>query len=208
MTRRTRRADPERRRRRDGGRDRLVAAGRRGRWRSCAGVTAAAPRESHAPGSARPPSRDVRDRNRIRDRRSSIERARIAARAADDKKGDDIVVLDVGEIMGIVDSVRHRAARPTPGSVRAIVDEVEEQLPCSPAVKPRAVEGLDDMSWVLLDYGDLVVHVFLAETREFYGLERLWAERAVSWNDAARQSRPIRRACAISRIVRRASQLA
>ncbi len=53
-------------------------------------------------------------------------------------------------------------------------------------MKPRAIEGLDDLTWVLLDYGDLVVHVFLEETREFYGLERLWADAArIVWNGAA-----------------------
>jgi ribosome-associated protein len=116
---------------------------------------------------------------------TSVERAQIAARAADDKQADDIVVLDVGDIMGIVDMFIIASA-PNTRQVRAIVDEVEEQLHVLADAKPRAVEGLDDRSWVLMDYGDLVVHVFLTETREFYGLERLWADAArVAWNDAA-----------------------
>ena len=70
--------------------------------------------------------------------------------------------------------------------MRAIVDEVKTQLFERTGVKPRSVEGLDDTSWVLLDYGDLVVHVFLDETREFYGLERLWTDVArVPWADEA-----------------------
>ena len=116
---------------------------------------------------------------------TSTERARIAARAADDKKGEDIVVLDVAQIMGIVDAFVIVHASNT-RLVRAIVDEVKAQLLVRAGVKPRSVEGLDDMSWVLLDYGDLIVHVFLAETREFYGLERLWADAArIVWKDAA-----------------------
>ena len=102
-------------------------------------------------------------------------RARIAARAADAKKGDDIVVLDVGEIIGIVECFVITAA-PNTRLVRTIVEEVERQVFEQTGEKPRAVEGLRDASWVLLDYGDLVVHVFLTETREFYGLERLWAD--------------------------------
>ncbi len=116
---------------------------------------------------------------------TSTERARIAAHAADDKKGDDIIVLDVGEIMGIVDAFVITHASNT-RLVRAIVDEVKEQLLVLAGVKPRSVEGLDDMSWVLLDYGDLVVHVFLDETREFYGLERLWSDAPrIVWDGAA-----------------------
>jgi ribosome-associated protein len=116
---------------------------------------------------------------------NSTERAQIAARAADDKKGEDILVLDVGDIIGIVESFVITSAGNT-RLVRSIVDEVERQLYDQAKVKPRAVEGLDDSSWVLLDYGDLVVHVFLNETREFYGLERLWADAGrISWNDAA-----------------------
>lgn len=94
------------------------------------------------------------------------------------------MVLDVGEILGITDAFVIAAGSNT-RQVRTIVDEVEKQLRERAAVKPRAVEGLDDATWVLLDYGDVVVHVFLHETREFYGLERLWADAArIAWNGA------------------------
>jgi len=116
---------------------------------------------------------------------TSAERARMAARAADDKKASDIIVLDVGDIIGIVDMFVIASA-PNSRQVRTIVDEVERQLYEHAGVKPRAVEGLDDMSWVLLDYGDIVVHVFLEETRAFYGLERLWSDAGrVAWKGAA-----------------------
>ncbi len=112
------------------------------------------------------------------------DRAQIAARAADAKKGDDIVVLDVGDIMGIVDTFVITSASNS-RLVRALVDEIEKDLREYDGSKPRSVEGLTDSSWVLLDYGDLVVHVFLDETREFYGLERLWADVArVPWEKA------------------------
>jgi ribosome-associated protein len=112
-------------------------------------------------------------------------RARIAARAADAKKGEDILVLDVADIIGIVECFVITAASNT-RLVRSIVEEIERQLFEQTGEKPRAVEGLRDASWVLLDYGDLVVHVFLTETREFYALERLWADAAtVPWADTA-----------------------
>jgi len=110
-----------------------------------------------------------------------VTRAQIAARAADAKKGEDILVLDVADIIGIVDYFVITAASNT-RLVRTIVEEIERQVFEQAGDKPRAVEGLRDASWVLLDYGDLVVHVFLAETREFYGLERLWADaERVEW---------------------------
>jgi ribosome-associated protein len=116
---------------------------------------------------------------------TSTERALIAARAADDKKGVDVIALDVGEVMGIVDAFVITHASNT-RLVRAIVDEIKKQLLERSGVKPRAVEGLDDFSWVLLDYDDLVVHVFLEETREFYGLERLWLDAPrIVWDGAA-----------------------
>ena len=114
-----------------------------------------------------------------------VTRARIAARAADAKKAQDVVILDVGEIMGIVESFVIASA-PNTRLVRAVVDDVERELFEHTGDKPRAVEGLRDASWVLMDYGDLVVHVFLTETREYYDLERLWADVArVSWAGSA-----------------------
>ena len=108
-------------------------------------------------------------------------KARIAARAADDKKGDDILVLDVADIIGIVECFVITSASNS-RLVRTIIDEVERQIFEVSGEKPRAVEGLRDASWVLMDYGDLVVHVFLAEPREYYGLERLWADaERVEW---------------------------
>jgi ribosome-associated protein len=66
--------------------------------------------------------------------------------------------------------------------VRTIVEAVEREIFEQTGEKPRAIEGLRDASWVLVDYGDLVVHVFLEETREYYGLERLWADaERVEW---------------------------
>ena len=62
--------------------------------------------------------------------------------------------------------------------VRTIVDEVQRALRDLDGSKPIGVEGLSDATWVLLDYGDIVVHVFLEATREYYDLDRLWADAA------------------------------
>ena len=102
-------------------------------------------------------------------------RAGIAAHAADDKKGEDIVVLDVGEIISIVEAFVFVSA-PNTRLVRTIVDEIELALKIADDEGPRSVEGLADATWVLMDYGDVIVHVFLSETRAFYDLDRLWAD--------------------------------
>jgi ribosome-associated protein len=111
----------------------------------------------------------------------SSRRAAIAARAAADKKGTEIVVLDVGPIISIAEMFVIVSAT-NPRQVRTIADEVELALKVSDGEGPRAVEGLDDATWVLMDYGDVIVHIFLAETREYYGLDRLWADAPnVEW---------------------------
>lgn len=84
-------------------------------------------------------------------------------------------MLDVGPIIAIIETFVLVSATNT-RQVRTIVDEVEAALKAHDGSQPIGVEGRDDASWVLLDYGDVVVHVFLAETREFYDLDRLWAD--------------------------------
>lgn len=114
--------------------------------------------------------------------------AAVAARAAAAKKGEDVVVLEVGEILAITDAfvITHGAnAR----QVRTIAEEVEDKVAGAGGPKPLRVEGLDDARWVLLDYGDFVVHVFLDEVRRFYDLERLWADAPrVAWEEDAAAS--------------------
>jgi ribosome-associated protein len=105
-------------------------------------------------------------------------RAGVAAHAAADKKGEDIAVLDVGDIIAITEAFVLVSASNT-RLVRTIVEEVELALVLADDEKPRSVEGLDDATWVLMDYGDVIIHVFLAETRAFYDLDRLWADAPV-----------------------------
>ena len=70
--------------------------------------------------------------------------------------------------------------------VRAIADEIEAQIAAAGGPRPVRVEGREDFTWVLMDYGDFVVHVFLEETRQYYDLERLWADvDRVDWRESA-----------------------
>ena len=100
-----------------------------------------------------------------------------ALRAAEDKKATDLVVLDLRKAAGFTDFFVICAGS-NPRQIRAIADSVMAAL-ADEGVKPAHVEGYDRSEWVLLDYFDFIVHVFMPETRLFYGLERLWgnAER-------------------------------
>ena len=116
------------------------------------------------------------------------DRAVCAARAALEKQGEDVVVLDVCDIISITEEFVLVSA-PNTRRVRTIVDEVEAALKADGAGSPRATEGLDDASWVLMDYGDIIVHVFLSETRAYYDLDRLWADAPiVEWAPAGKPS--------------------
>jgi ribosome-associated protein len=122
--------------------------------------------------------------------RAALRRAAVAAHAAADKKGEDVVVLDVGDIIAITDAFVLVSAGNT-RLVRTIVEEIELALKLSDDESPRSTEGLTDASWVLMDYGDVVVHVFLDETRDYYGLDRLWADApAVDWQLLAPLAEP------------------
>ncbi len=112
-----------------------------------------------------------------------------AARAADAKSGEDVVVLEVGPIMAVCGYFVIASGGNT-RLVRSIAEEVEERITAAGGPKPLRSEGLDDLRWVLLDYGDFVVHVFLDEARRFYDLERLWADVArTDWSQPAPSTR-------------------
>ncbi|AIJ34060.1 Protein yqeL [Corynebacterium imitans] len=104
----------------------------------------------------------------------SIEQATIAAKAADEKLGTNIAVLDVSQVMGITDIFVVVSAN-NERQVAAIVDEVEAEL-TEAGLEPKRREGNREFRWVLLDYGDFVVHVQREQEREFYGLDRLYAD--------------------------------
>ena len=104
----------------------------------------------------------------------ALHLAEAAARAAAEKLATDITAIDVSEHLVITD-VFVLAAAANDRQVRAIVEAVEEALQRE-GVKPIRREGERDGRWVLLDFGELVVHVQHAEEREFYSLERLWRD--------------------------------
>ena len=104
----------------------------------------------------------------------SMEQALAAARAASSKLAEDIVILDVRSLIGITDYFVICSGR-NERQVETIVQEVERQLAAEGA-KPYRREGERQLRWVLLDYLDFVVHVFHAEEREYYELERLWKD--------------------------------
>jgi ribosome-associated protein len=104
--------------------------------------------------------------------------ATVAARAADEKQGRNIVILAVGKILAIADLFVVLEA-PNRRLVRTLVDEIEQAIRAASGRSPRRVEGLREQQWVLLDYGDVVVHVFLDEVRRFYEIERLYRDAPV-----------------------------
>jgi ribosome-associated protein len=105
---------------------------------------------------------------------NAVEMLRIAADAADSKGGEDLVALNVSEPLPLVD-VFLLVTGNSERNVAAIADEIEDRLFEAGHKRVRR-EGRAEARWVLLDFGDLIVHVFHAEERVYYGLERLWKD--------------------------------
>ncbi len=105
------------------------------------------------------------------------ELAIIAAQAADEKKATDIMVQEVTELIGVTDYFVIATAS-NDRQVEAIVDAIEEDLRVKGCAKPLHRED-SDRKWMLLDYGNIVVHVFQPEAREHYRLEDLWNDAPV-----------------------------
>ncbi|MBE6005916.1 MAG: ribosome silencing factor [Lachnospiraceae bacterium] len=104
----------------------------------------------------------------------SSELAKLAIAALEDKKAEDIRIIDIGEVSVLADyfiiaSGNNRT------QVQAMADEVEQRLGRAGAA-PRQVEGYQSANWVLLDFGDVIIHLFDAQNRLFYDLERIWKD--------------------------------
>lgn len=108
----------------------------------------------------------------------------IAVRAAESKQARDIVVLDVREATSFADFFVI-ASGANQRQIQAIADEIGMKLK-NAGERPTSVEGYANAEWVLLDYGDLVIHVFSTKSRVYYDLERLWRDaRQVEWEKEA-----------------------
>ena len=104
--------------------------------------------------------------------------ARAAAQAAYDKKAEDIAVIDLTELSDVCDYFVI-ATGSNNRLVDTIVDEVEEQVGKKYGEHPFSIEGREERAWILMDYGSVIVHVFTPEAREYYRLEKLWADAPV-----------------------------
>ena len=111
----------------------------------------------------------------------SVELAVLAARNADDKKATDIVIIDVGDVLSIAGYFVVASAS-NPRLVRTVAESIEEVAKVELDRSPIRTEGLRERQWVLLDYGDVVVHVFHDDMREYYDIERLYRDApTVEW---------------------------
>ncbi|MBU5472763.1 ribosome silencing factor [Roseburia sp. MSJ-14] len=105
---------------------------------------------------------------------NSREMVKIACHALSEKKADDIKIIDIGEISPIADYFVI-ASGSNANQLQAMVDTVDEEL-TKAGYTAKQVEGNRNSSWILMDYNDIVVHVFSKEDRLFYDLERIWTD--------------------------------
>jgi len=136
------------------------------------------PRDPHPPSESPPPSASPRSPGspsaREGDDPERVEKAQRLLDAALEAKAERPVALDVRGVSSFADTFLILNGR-SDRQVRAIAERVEDALR-DRGVRPLGVEGLDEGRWVLIDFGDVVVHVFDPETRDHYDLERLWSD--------------------------------
>ena len=97
--------------------------------------------------------------------------------AIEDKLGKDTIVLNIGKITTLADYFIITSGG-SPRQIKAIADSVEDEM-TKYDIEPRGKEGMDTQEWILLDYGDIMVHVFSEENRDFYNLEKLWRDAPI-----------------------------
>lgn len=103
-----------------------------------------------------------------------VEKARLAVQAILERKGEDVVALDVREVSSFADVFVIATGR-SDRQVRALADAVAEAMVAA-GERPLGIEGAGEGRWVLMDLGDVIVHLFHPEARAFYDLERLWSD--------------------------------
>ena len=104
-----------------------------------------------------------------------LEKLMIAAAAASERKALEMVAIDIRKIASFAEYFLVCSGTST-RQVQAIADEVMEKLRQERDARPLHTEGYETATWILLDYGDLIVHVFTEDSRQFYQLERLWRD--------------------------------
>lgn len=102
------------------------------------------------------------------------EMVKLAYNALDEKKADDIRILDISEISVLADYFII-AGGENRNQIQAMIDNVEEKL-AEAGHHPKQIEGYNTAGWILMDYGDIIIHVFSKEERLFYDLERIWRD--------------------------------
>ena len=107
----------------------------------------------------------------------STDMVKLAVAALEDKKAEDIQILDISQISTIADYFII-ASGSNRNQVQAMSDNVEEKLGRA-GYEPKSIEGFQSADWVLMDYIDVIVHVFSRESRDFYDLERIWRDGKV-----------------------------
>lgn len=110
--------------------------------------------------------------------KSSRECALIAARAADERKATDIMIIEVGSVIDVTDYFVLATGANTP-QVEAILESVEDAVRIEGGMKPISREETRDHSWEILDYGTFVVDIFQPEARDYYRLETLWNDAPI-----------------------------
>jgi len=108
--------------------------------------------------------------------KESLVLARLAAQTLDEKKGIDVRILDLRKVHGAPAEYFVIASGNVPSHVSAMSDAVYETVKKATGMGPHKVEGYQNAEWILMDYFDVVVHIFLKEKRQFYRLDELWSD--------------------------------
>lgn len=128
----------------------------------------------------------LQNRDPLAKRSNGIPASVLAQTAVDgilEKKGEAIAVMDMRAVSGVADFFVICTGS-SDVQVKAIANEVRQRIRDQHGERPWHIEGMESLQWVLLDYVDVVVHVMMAEAREFYGLERLWGDAPIEQIDS------------------------